>query len=168
MATVNWNALDYKTPPVQGGIDGSTNHVGPAAKGIFRVSDLPTSGTAGPKLKIPAGTIPTSWSVVLLDNKLAAGKSVALTFAYGGGTLATATVAGDLDGSDEGSDYDEGTATPPGPVASGKIANPALNTSDAAYVTPTRGALDPATDGDALVLLRVNLEVVDRSKIYLW
>jgi len=174
MATVNWNKIADKTPPVQGGLSGGDNHIGHSVPGVFRLSDLPTSGTSGPKLKIPAGTIPTAWSLYLLKNNLAEGKTAALTFKQGANTLATGTVAGvkpdaSASASASASGASGADATAPGLLNQGKIASPALVTSDEEFVVPTVGAaITPETDGDALVVLFVNVEVVDRSKVYLY
>ncbi len=93
-----------------------------------------------------------------------------LTLAGSNPTISgTGVVAGNLDGSDSDSDADPDTATKPGLLAMGKVASPAIVTGDENYVVPTvSAAVDPATDGDALVLVVVSGEVVDRSKIYLW
>lgn len=174
MATIDWNKRADATPAVQGGLDGGTNHIGHGVPGVFKLSDLPTSGTGGPKLKIPAGTIPTAWSIYVVENKLRDSKSAALTFKQGAETLATATVSGptpdaSASASGSGSGSDGAPATGLGLLAAGKIASPTLNTSDEAFVVPTVGsAIDPAEDGDALVCIIVSVDVVDRSKVYLW
>ncbi len=170
MATIDWNKRADATPEIQGGLDGGTNHIGHGVPGFFKLSDLPTSGTSGPKLKLPKGFLPTAWSVYVFENKLKDGVTKTLTLAGSDPTISgTAAVSGNTDGSDSDSDADPDTATKPGLLAMGKVASPAIVTGDENYVVPTvSAAVDPATDGDALVLVVVSGEVVDRSKIYLW
>ena len=170
MATIDWNKRADATPAIQGGLDGGTNHIGHGVPGFFKLSDLPTSGPAGPKLKLPAGFMPTAWSAYVLENKLKDGVSKTLTIAASNPTISgSATIAGNLDGSDSDSDADPDTATPTGRLAMGAVASPAIVTSDENYLVPKVNAIvNPASDGDALVLIVVHGDVVDRSKIYLW
>ena len=170
MATIDWNKRADATPAIQGGLDGGTNHIGHGVPGFFKLSDLPASGTSGPKLKLPKGFMPTTWSIYLWENRLKDGVSKTLSIAGSNPTISgSGVVAGDLDGSDSDSDADPATATKPGLLAMGKVAEPAVVATDETFVVPKVNAVvDPATDGDALVLIVVGGEDVDRSKVYLW
>lgn len=170
MATINWNQRADATPPVQGGLDGGKNHVGHFVKGYFRLSEL-KSGAATKRLKLPAGVIPKNWGLFVVENGLKAGKSTqvhvpsvsAAGTDYFSGALSGATASA--------SGVSAADPTPEGLLAAGAFKSGTLVAEDASgvFLEPVvTAAITPETDGDAILELRVGVDVVDKSKVYLW
>ena len=170
MATINWNTRADATPAVQGGIDGGTNHVGHFVKGHFKLSEL-KSGAATKRLKLPAGVIPKNWGLYVVENGLKAGKraqvNVPSVCAAGtdffSGVLSGATASA--------SGVSAADPTQEGLLAAGAFKSGILVAESASgvFLDPVVAApITPETDGDAILELRVGVDVVDKSKVYLW
>ena len=170
MATINWNQRADATPPVQGGLDGGKNHVGHFVKGYFRLSEL-KSGAATKRLKLPAGVIPKNWGLFVVENGLKVGKSATFSVAANS-SAGTGAFSGVLSGATaSASGVSAADPTPAGLLVAGTFASGSVvpEAASGVFLDPVVvAAITPETDGDAILELRVGVDVVDKSKVYLW